>query len=828
MLDSLLQDIRYGLRALRANPVVTSTAVASLALGIGANAAMFTVVNAALLRQLPVEAPGRLAYVFSGTRESPWSTTSYPDYLDYRDRNDVFGGLAAYGEVAVSLSADEAPELVRGVIASGNYFEVLGVRAHRGRTLSPADDRAPGAHPVVVISHALWNRRFGAEDAAVGRDLLINGRPYAVIGVLPPGFRGSNLLEDIQLYVPMMMQTLVRPPRGGYSGEMDPDLLSRRSAGWLSLIGRLRAGVSVERAQAGLASVARQLERDHPDTNRDRTVSVYPVSRVDPRAYPLLRTSALLLMGVVGLVLLIATANVANLLLSRAVARRREIAVRLALGGSRFRLVRQLLTESLLLSSAGAGLGLLAASWALDALARLIPATGIFSFTLDLPIDARVLGFTSLAALLACLLGGLAPALQASRPDLLPALQDSPLGAAAGVRLRGRAALVVSQVAMSIVLLVLAGVFLRSFWRAQGIAPGFAVDEVAAASLRIDLLRYTRAQGQQFYRRVLERLESAPGVRSASLARVVPLAGGSRATSLRVQGAGSPEAGTGEGGRPPIVATNVVGPRYFETMGIELVAGRGFSERDAESAPGVVIVNQSFAARYFADGRALGQWVGLGAATSPWREVVGVVRDSKYRTLGEAPTPLVYQPVSQQHETGMTLLVRTAGDPRDALGELRRAMLEVEPNLPVSDLQPLAALVSSALFPARMAARLLSAFAVVAALLAATGLYGVMSFAVSRRTREMGIRAALGARRRDLLALVIREGIAIVAIGIVVGWIVAAVATRLVSGFLYVSPTEPLTFALVGALVACVMLAATYFPARRATEVAPSVALRHQ
>jgi putative ABC transport system permease protein len=834
MVGTVLQDIRYGLRVLRANPGFTLTAALSLALGIGANTSMFTLVNAALFRTLPVDKPEELAYVFSGTRDVPWSTTSYPDYVDYRDHNEVFADLAAYGEIAVSISTDESPELVRGVIASGNYFGVLGVGAIRGRTFSPSDDRVPGGHAVVVISHALWMRRFGGDASAVGRNLLINGRPYVVIGVTPPLFRGSNLLEDIDLYVPMAMQALVRPPRGGFSGEMDPDLLARRASGWLAMIGRLRPGVTVDQAQAGMAAVARRLEQAYPDTNRDQITTVYPVNQIDPRAYPVLRMSALLLMGVVGLLLLIATANVANLLLARSVARRREFGIRLALGGSRMRIMRQLLTESLLLALAGAALGLLAASWSLDVLASLVPITGIFSFTLDLPIDTRVLAFTSLVAVLASLLVGFAPSLQAARASLVAALQNAaPLSAPGRLRLRGRAALVVAQVALSVVLLVLAAVFLRSFWRAQGIAPGFAVDEIATASLRIDVLRYTRARGQQFYRDVLERVSALPGVRSASIARHVPLAGNSRVATLRIRDAVSPEtgvagAGSIAGARLPTVSVSVVGPRYFETMGIGLVAGRDFSPRDAEGAPEVVIVNQTFAAKYLTEGQALGKWVGLGEGRSPWREVVGIVRDSKYRTLGEAPTPFVYQPVAQQHETGMTLLVRTNGDPRNVLGSVRRSLLALEPNLPMSDVQPLSAVVSSALFPARMAARLLSVFAGLAALLASIGLYGVMSFAVSRRTRELGIRAALGACRRDLMALVIREGVVMVGIGIAIGWALAALATRLVAGFLYVSPTDPLTFVAVAGLLGLVMLGATYVPARRATKVAPSVALRYE
>ncbi|MGQ0733089.1 MAG: ABC transporter permease [Acidobacteriota bacterium] len=833
MVNTMLLDIRYGLRVLRGNPAVTLTAIASLALGIGANTSIFTIVNAALLRPLPVERPGELAYVFTGSRESPWGTTSYPDYLDYRDQNDVFNDLAAYGEIAVSLSADESPELVRGVIASGNYFDVLGVHAVRGRTFSPADDRTLRSHPVVVISYALWMGRFGGAESVVSRDLLINGRPYVVVGVMPPLFRGSNLLENIDLYIPMAMQALVRPPRAGFSGEMDPDLLTQRYAGWLSVIGRLRPGVTFDQAQAGMSAVARQLEQAYPETNRDQIASVYRVSRVDPRAYPMLRNSALLLMGIVGLVLLIATVNVTNLLIARAVARRREMAVRLAIGGSRARLVRQLLTESLLLAVGGAVLGLLGASWALDALAGLVPATGVFAFTLDLPIDGRVLAFTMLVAVLASVLAGLAPALQASRPSLLPALQDAaPLSAAGRTHLRGRAALVVAQVAMSIVLLVLGGLFLRSFWRAQGISPGFAVEELATASLRIDVLRYSRARGQQFYRDVLERVEALPGVRSASVARVVPLAGSSRMTTLRfsdgiARGADAAAATPGAD-RLPMAQLNVVGLRYFETMGIQLVAGRDFSARDAEGAPGAIVVNETFAATYFAGGRALGQLVRLGRADSPWREVVGIVRDSKYRTLGEAPAPFVFQPVAQQHESGMTLFVRTTRAPQAVVGDLRRALLEVEPNLPVADVQPLSTLVASSLFPARMAARMLTLFALLAATLAAIGLYGVMSFAVSRRTREIGIRLALGAHARDVTALVVGEGAVVVTIGIVLGCAGAAVAARLVSSFLYVNALDPATFAAVAVGLGGVMVTATYLPARRASNCNPLDALRSE
>jgi macrolide transport system ATP-binding/permease protein len=827
MFDTLRQDIRFGLRLLRTSPVSTLTAMASLALGIGANAAMFTIVNAALLRPLPVTAPDDLAFVYSGDRDSPWSVTSYPAYVDYRDRNAVFSGLAAYSEIGVSLNAGDAPELVRGAIVTGNYFDVLGVSAARGRVLTPADDREPGGHPVVVIGHGLWMRRLGGRPDVVGQTLTINGRAYTILGVTAPEFRGVNLLEDIQVFVPMMMQAAVRPPRASFSGEMDPDLLTRRESGWLSLVGRLRPELAADKARAGLTTLASQIEQAYPDSRRGLVISLYPVSRIDPRAYPIFRNVAWLLMAVVGLVLLIATANVASLLLARGVARRREIALRLALGGSRVRLVRQLLTETLLLAIGGAGLGLLTAAWSLQALLQAIPATGVFSFRLDLPIDWRVLAFTAGLTVLAAILAGLAPALQGSRPGLFSALKDGEGLAGGGrLRLRGQQALVVGQLALSLMLLVVAGLFLKSLWRAQGISPGFVAESIAGANLQIDLLRYTRPRGQQFYREAIERAEALPGVTAASVARMVPLAGGGRTSTLRIEGRDAP-AQEGAGTRPLGIPVNVIGQRYFETMGIGLVSGRDFSSRDVEGAPAVVIVNESFAARYFPGVEAVGKRVGLGPATNGWREIVGVVRDSKYRTLAEEPMPFLYQPVTQQHETGMTLLVRTTRDPAAIVAELRRTLVGIEPNLPLSNVQPLSVLLASSLYPARMGARLLSLFALVALVLAAVGLYGVVSFAVSRRMREMGIRAALGARQRDLIGLVIREGLLLVGVGLVLGGTGAALVSRLVSGFLYgVSPTDASVFATVAAVLTAVMLAATFVPARRASKSDPLTALR--
>ncbi|MGH9336974.1 MAG: ABC transporter permease, partial [Vicinamibacteria bacterium] len=415
MLETLRQDLRHGARLWRRSPTLALTAIASLSLGVAVSVAMFLIVNAALLRPPPVDAPEELVLLFTGTLEEPYKTVSYPDYVDYRDRSEVFRGLAAYGEIAVSLSKEGSPEEERGVIASGNFFEVLGVRAALGRVLTPEDDRARGGHPVVVLSHGLWQRRFGADPAIVGREIAVNGSPYVVVGVTAPGFRGPDVLESYELYVPMAMQTQVRPPRASFSGDMDPRLLDRRGSSWLRLIGRLAPGIGIDEAAASLAAISNQLEREHPETNRGEAATLFPLAQIDPRGYPALRAAALLLMSVAALVLLVATANVTNLLLVRAVARRREIAVRLAMGVSRGRLVRHLLTESLLLSAVSGPLGLLLASWSLDGLKRLIPKTGIFSFHLDFHADVRVLAFTVAASVLSAILVGLAPALQSSR-----------------------------------------------------------------------------------------------------------------------------------------------------------------------------------------------------------------------------------------------------------------------------------------------------------------------------------------------------------------------------------------------------------------------------
>jgi len=832
-MDSLLKDLRYGIRSLLKRPGFTLIAVLTLALGIGANTAIFSVVNATLLLPMPVADPDRLVYVFNGPAGSVFS---YPDYAALRDQNNVFDGLIAWGGIGASLNSNDQTDLVNGAIVTGNFFDVIGVRAQLGRVFSTDDDKTPGGHPVVVISQGLWRGRFAGDPNIVGRQLLLNGNSFTVIGVLPAGFNGLQLGPIRDLYVPMMMQATMRPPRAGYSGEMNPDLLQTRGNRWLFSVGRLKPGVAPEQAQASLALIAKQLAETY-QVDQGRGVSVSAFSEGDnPSNRQQLSSIARLLMGVVGIVLLIACANVANLLLARSSARTKEIAVRLAIGATRWRIVRQLLTEGVLLATLGGAAGLLLAWWATRYLTAVPPPTGALPINPQFTIDRRVLLFTLGLSLLAGVIFGLAPALRASRPSLIPALKDDAAAFFERTRILSmRNLLVVTQVALSVVLLITAGLFLRSLRHAQTIDPGFDAERIVSLPLNINLLRYTSTQGRQFYRQVLERVEAVPGVESASLARVAVVTGGSSVRSLLIEGrAGSgnqfrSEGGGAASGDAESVSSNVVGPRYFQTMGIGLLQGRDFNSQDSEDHSKVVIVNEAFVRKHFPSEDALGKRLSFGGPQGPWREIVGVVRTSKYFSLGEAPTPVAYLPLAQNHETGMTLHVRTTVDPATIAGSIRNEVQALEKNLPLGNPETMSVRVANSLYAARMGAILLAIFGGLALLLASIGLYGVMAFAVSRRTRELGIRVALGARPGDVFRLVLRQGMTLVVAGLVVGLCVAAMVTRLLAAFLYgVSTRDTFTFIAIPVLLTLVALLACYVPARRATKVDPLTALRYE
>jgi predicted permease len=828
----LWQDLCYAARMLRKQPGFALAAVLTLALGVGANTAIFSLVNATLLQRLPVAESNRLLYVGRGRVSGVFS---YPLYAAWRDA-DVFEGFAAWGGISASLNTDGATDLVTGAIVTGNFFDVLGITAGQGRLLSAADDVTPGRHPVAVVSHAFWQTRFGARPDIVGREIRLNGFVFTIVGVTAAGFPGPEVGSVRSVYVPMMMQAVMRPPRAGYSGEQNPDLLNNPDNGWLRGVGRIKPGERVEQARAELAALATAQAQSANPSARPVPIALAPIDQGDPDEREQMQSVALLLGGVVGAVLLIACANIANLLLSRTTARRRELAVRLAIGASRARLVRQLLTESMLLSLMGGVMGVGLAWAVVQAFQAAPPPPGALPLALEFSIDLRVLVFSLTLSLVSGILFGVAPALKASRPGLVPALKDAAtVSEEGGSHFTIKKALVVAEVALSLLLLIAAGLFVRSLQSARAIDPGFDVEKLVSAPLNINLLRYTRVQGREFYREVVERVEQLPGVEAASVARVAVMTGGGRVLSLRIAGRrGSDERMMSEGAdplgyEPARVNANVVGPGFFTTLGIALVSGRDFTNQDIEDRPLVVIVNETMVRMQFDGDSPIGKRVSFGGPRGPWREIVGVARDSKYGTLGEPALPIAYMPIAQNHETGMTLYVRTSVPPASLVGSIRREVQALDANLPVPNIQTMTETIGTSLYAARMAAWLLGVFGGLAVLLAAIGVYGVLSFSISRRTREMGIRLALGAEARQVFLLVVRDGMLLVGVGIIIGAIGGLAGARSLASFLHgVSTSDLPTFAATIAMLMAVALVACAIPARRAMRVSPMTALRYE
>ena len=817
-METLFKDVRFSLRMLLKNPGFTAVAVISLALGIGANTAIFSIINSFLLAPLPVTAPDRLVGIFTTDKKNPGPLPmSHFNFQDYRDKTDVFDGVLAYNFATVNLNrtTGEGRQLF-ALVVTGNYFDLLGVRPIKGRGFLPDEDKTPGTHPVAVLGYGCWQRDFGGDPGIVGQAVSINRHDFTVVGIAPEDFAGTDLGGAPDLWIPMMMHN-----------EVQRDLAifydNRRGLAF-NVIGRLKPEVSLAQARGAVGALASQLEKEYPQDNEGRGAQLVPLltARLDPTADGQTVQTSIVLMSIVGIVLLIACANVANLLLARAARRRREIAIRVAIGASRGRLIRQLLTESLVLSIVGGGIGLLAASATKDAIGALVPFGGGQNTTIHL--DLRVILFTLGITLVSGLLFGLVPALQASRADLVGTLKGDvtvPVGRR-GFRFNLRKSLVVFQVALSLFALITAGLFVRSLQKASAVNPGFVTDNVVLMGFNLGREGYSEAQARQFHRQLLERVSQLPGVQAAAIARDRPVSFGI-ARSVFIEGQEPPP-----GGRGVLVQTNDIESRYFETLGIPLVRGREFAETDSEKSPQVVIVNETMASRFWPQQEAVGKRFKF-FGDADYRQVVGIVRDVKVASLTERPRPLAYLPFPQDYAPQFSLHVRSAGDMGSLIAALRSEVQSIDPTLSVLNVQTMNDRVSASLGGERTQAMLYGVAGSLALLLASVGLYGVMSYTVAQRTREIGIRMALGAGRGNVFGLVLKQGGVLVSAGVVIGLIAAFGLTRVVAGSLFgIAAVDPLTFAATSLLLAAVSLVASYFPARRATKVDPIIALRYE
>jgi predicted permease len=811
-MDRLKQDLLVAFRRLRATPGFALAAILTLALGIGANTAIFTAVNAVVLRTVPVPHPEQLFTINTVLLKTEFPVQSYPNYLDTRDRAANVASLAAYRIDEMNFSrAPGDNSRAWGYLVTGNYFDMLGVVPARGRLLHHDDDVTRGGHPVAVITYSFWQGRFNGDPSAIGGKIKLNGMDYTVVGVTPAEFNGTELIYTPDIFVPMAMEPQIEP--------LNNDLDVREDENYFN-VGRLKPGVTMAQAGAVLSSIADQLAHEYPNANGGMKIRLSPAGLFGNYLRGAIRTFAAVLMVVAGLVLLIACVNLASLLLARASDRRKDTAIRLALGASRVHLVRQLLTESLVLSILGGGSGLLLALWLTNLFAAWRPPLEIPVIPV-LHVDMRVMLFAAAASVVTGLLFGLVPALQSTRPQLAPALKNE----AVAERLRKfqlRDVLISAQVALSVLLLVGSVLVVRSLQHALTVPLGFEPRHASMVSFDVGLQGYNEARGRDFQKRVLDHARQMPGIDSVVLIDSLPLTLEMNNNTVLIEGKPVP--------RPsdvPLAATFRVSSGYLRTARTKLIAGRDFNENDKQGARMVAIVNQAFVRQLLPGEDPIGKRFRTNPAKQEWREIVGVVEDGKYRSLGEAPLIAAFFPIEQSWNSGTHLLARSSLPEDQVAAMLRRAVLDIDSSITVTDAGSWTDQMGLALFPARIAASVLSAFGLLAIVLAATGVYGVTAYAVSRRTREIGIRMALGAKPGEVVRVVLAHTAVLVGIGAGVGIALALASGKLFAQILYgVSATDPVTYSVAIGIMAMVAFAACWFPARRAIGVDPVTALR--
>ena len=822
--DEMIQDLRYAIRMLLKSPVFSAVAILSLALGIGANTAIFSLLDAILLKPLPVQQPDQLVTIAAGASgQNITISFSYPLFTEMRERNTVFTGMSGYDRFPASMSGAGQSERVLVEIVSGNFFSLLGVNPHIGRVFTEAADQTPGAHPVAVLSFNFWQRRFASDPHIIGQTINVNGYPFTVIGVSAQSFNGISVGVSPDLRIPIMMNTQVRPD--------SRPVFNNRGSMWMSVIARLRPGVSVQQAQADADTIFQiwrqpdiaRIKGDTPDDRMFRSLHVQLESA--KTGYSNLTRSysqpLKVLMYMVGVVLLIACLNVANLLLARGVKRQKEVAIRLALGSGRLRLMRQLLTEGLLLSALGGALGLIFARIGTSVLLSFLPQ-GRIPTVLEVNLDLRILGFTLGVTLLTGLLFGLAPALQATRSDLIPAIKNETAVVSGRRRWELRRLLIILQVGLSLVLLVGAGLFTRSLRNLKTVDDGYHTDQVVTFAIDPAQSGYKIDRLRSFYAQLNDRVTTLPGVKAATYARIVPIGGGMSRIGIEVPGYNPAP------GEEMAVLLNQTSTQYFTTFGIPLLMGRDFSQQDLPESQKVVIISDTFARRYFGTDSPLGKRISLENYKD--LQIVGVVADAKYLSLKDDAPLTAYIPYSQASTTGQRILcVRTTGDAASLVAAIRQEVRTLDQNLPVFNVKTFADQINESVSRERLVALLSSFFGVFALMLASLGLYGVMSYTVSRRTREIGIRMALGADAGKVLWLVTRETLMLVIVGIAIGLPTALAATQMTRGLLFgLAPNDPLTITLATVVMITVAVLAGYLPARRAAHVDPMIALRQE